>query len=86
MTGDAVAFLQREPPMIEAEDFLRSMVDMSWDPADIFRRWHKFDTYNEFPRLQSELLEWALTHRNMQNAPLSTDQVLGVLRCLARSK
>ncbi|CAE7887219.1 unnamed protein product [Symbiodinium sp. KB8] len=74
VTGDAVAFLQREPPMIEAEDFLRSMVDMSWDPADIFRRWHKFDTYNEFPRLQSELLEWALTHRNMQNAPLSTDQ------------
>ncbi|CAE7700513.1 unnamed protein product [Symbiodinium sp. CCMP2456] len=79
VTGDAVAFLQREPPMIEAEDFLYSMVDMSWGPDDIFYKWHAFDTYKKFPRLQSELLEWALTHRNMQNVPLSTDRVLGVL-------
>ena len=29
VTGDSVAFLHREPPMIEAEDFLRSMVATS---------------------------------------------------------
>mmetsp|Transcript_49302 Transcript_49302/g.115891 ORF Transcript_49302/g.115891 Transcript_49302/m.115891 type:complete len:301 (-) Transcript_49302:107-1009(-) len=79
VTGESVAFLQREPPMIEAEDFLRSMVEMSWEPTDIFRKWHASDTDKKFPILKSELLEWALSHRNMQNVPLSTDQLLRVL-------
>ena len=79
VTGESVAFLQREPPMIEAEDFLRSMVEMSWEPTDIFRKWHAFDTYKKFPRLKSELLEWALSHRIMQNLRVAKGRTL---KCL----
>ncbi|CAE7219220.1 unnamed protein product [Symbiodinium sp. CCMP2592] len=79
VTGESVAFLQREPPMIEAEDFLRSMVNMPWEPTDVVHKWHASDTDKKLPILKSELLEWALSHRNMQNVPLCTDDVLRVL-------
>ena len=75
VTGESVAFLQREPPMIEAEDFLRSMVEMSWEPTDIFRKWHASDTDKKFPILKSELLEWALSHRNMQSLRLPSREL-----------
>ena len=74
VTGESVAFLHREPPMIEAEDFLRSIVGTSWERQSIFYRWHAFDTYMQFPRTK-----WALSHRKMKNVPLSAENVLQAL-------
>ncbi|CAE7611026.1 unnamed protein product [Symbiodinium sp. CCMP2592] len=81
VTGESVTCLKREPPRIEAEDFLRSMADWhsSWGWKDIFREWHSFDTGDSFPDAKSKLLEWVLKFRNMKNVPLSTDNVLEVL-------
>ncbi|CAE7943194.1 unnamed protein product [Symbiodinium necroappetens] len=79
VTGDSVAFLRREPPMIEAEDFLRSIVATSWERRSIFYRWHAFDTYMQFPDSEPELLEWVLSHRKMKNVPLSAASMLEAL-------
>ena len=78
VAGGSVTLLKSDPPIITSEDFLRSMAEVhGWERKDVFRRWHSFDTYRQFPATKMQTLQWAMGHKGMRNVPLTAENVLG---------
>ena len=70
-----MTLLQRDPPKVETEDFLRSMVECvdERNKTNIFLKWHFWDTYDAWPTFKEEQLEWAMGYCDMMKVPLAQE-------------
>lgn len=73
----ALTVLRREPPPITTEEFLETLAFCVHDWNDtMVSRWHRFDTYKDFPVTKEKRLEWFETFRKMKHTAFTVENFL----------
>lgn len=78
LSVEIITLVYKEPPMVSTDELFDSMVYSipHWEKDKIFRRWHSFDTYREFPEDREKLREWTRSKSACEHVPLTRDSLL----------
>jgi len=78
LSVDVITLVRKEPPMVSIDELFDSMVYgiPNWEEDRIFRRLHRFDTYQKFPEDREKLREWTRSKSACEHVPLTRDSLL----------